>query len=148
MSQLYEIFIIKSFNVPLAAQHAGPPSLRRKAAFAGPAAPESPPWREVPPSQRPERHAKIEQRYIKIVNLVEIGALNRAGASDRHFGRRARKRERRHICRYRKYPPKNLDLRIGPVIFAEKNMIRNFNIQAWWWRSLTLVDNECGSVRV
>ena len=41
-----------------------------------------------------------------------------------------------------------MDLRIGPVIFAEKNMIRNFNIQAWWWRSLTLVDNECGSVRV
>ena len=67
---------------------------------------------------------------------------------DRHFGRRTRKRERRHICRCRKYPPKNLDLRIGPVIFAEKNMIRNFNIQAWWWRSLTLVDNECGSVRV
>ena len=102
----------------------------------------------VPPSQRPERHAKIEQRYIKIVNLVEIGALNRAGASDRLFDERARKRGGRHICRYRKYPPKNLDLRIGPAIFAEKNMILNFNIQAWWWRSLTLVDNECGSVRV
>lgn len=91
---------------------------------------------------------KIFQKYEKIVNLVEIGALNRAGASDRLFDGRARKRGGRHICRYRKYPPKNLDLRIGPAIFAEKNMIRNFNIQAWWWRSLTLVDNECGSVRV
>gem|GEM_PF-2507111 len=46
---------------------------------------------------------------------------------------------------------KNLVLRLRPVIFAKTKqefMIRNFNIQAWWWRSLTLVDNECGSVRV
>ena len=56
-----------------------------------------------------------------------------------------------HIFRCRKFMAKNLVLRLRPVIFAKTKqefMIRNFNIQAWWWRSLTLVDNECGSVRV
>ncbi len=42
-------------------------------------------------------------------------------------------------------------MQIFSVTFAseeKKLMIQNFNIQAWWWRSLTLVDNECGFARV
>lgn len=31
-----------------------------------------------------------------------------------------------------------------PLYLPKQIMICNSNIQAWWWRSLTLVDNECG----
>mgnify|MGYP001667792034 FL=1 len=35
-----------------------------------------------------------------------------------------------------------------PIPYICENMIRNLNIQAWWWRSLTLVNNECGPAYV